>query len=227
MMDRPQAETEDQDPHLPRPVSRLAAAVAMVISFVFHPVFMPTLLTYAVYRFVPASFAGFDEKAFQVRFLLPVFIATAFFPILSVLLMKALKFVESIHLYKPKDRIIPLIAAMVFYFWIYHVAKNTDAPFLLQVLLLGAFWGVIALFIVNVFYKVSMHSAGAGSMIGMVIVLLLTSPISMTIPLFLSLGIAGLVGTARLLLGAHRSYEIWLGYILGTLVQVSAYFYLS
>src|SRR5690606_38496695 len=156
-----------------------------------------------------------------------VFIGTAFFPIISVLLMKALKFVESIHLYKPKDRIIPLIGSMVFYFWIYHVSKNIDAPFLLRVMLLGAFWGVIALFIMNIFYKVSMHTAGAGSMIGMVIVLLMTSPIAMTIPLFLAMGIAGLVGTARLLLGAHRTYEIWLGYGLGIVIQLAAYFYLS
>ncbi len=226
-MDKMQEETEDIDLHLPKPVNQFTGILAMVISFVFHPVFMPTILTYAIYRFVPATFAGVSWPAFQIRYLLPVFIATAFFPIISVLLMKALKFVESIHLYKPKDRVIPLIASMVFYFWIYHVSKNIDAPFLLQVMLLGAFWGVIALFVVNIFYKVSMHTAGAGSMIGMVIVLLMTSPIAMTIPLFLSITIAGLVGTARLLLGAHRSYEIWLGYVLGILIQLAAYFYIS
>lgn len=226
-MDKAQELSKDKEDYLPQPVNRFAGIAAMVVSFVFHPVFMPTILTYAIYRFVPASFAGMDDRAFQLKYLIPVFIGTAFFPIISVLLMKALKFVESIHLYKPKDRVIPLIGAMVFYFWIYHVSKNIDAPFLLRVLLLGAFWGVIGLFIVNIFYKVSLHAAGAGSMIGMVIVLLLTSPIAMTIPLFLSLGIAGLVGTARMLLGAHRAYEIWLGYILGTLIQLSAYFYLS
>ena len=140
--------------------------------------------------------------------------------------MKGLGFINSVHLYDPKDRIIPLITSMVFYFWINLVFKNINAPFLLHVLTLGSFWGVITLFMVNIFYKVSMHTAGAGGMLGMLIVLMMLSPVSLTLPLFLALIIAGIVGTARMLLGAHQPAEIWLGYILGILVQVGAYLYL-
>ncbi|RYE24230.1 MAG: hypothetical protein EOP51_08075 [Sphingobacteriales bacterium] len=202
------------------------AWLAHVISFLFHPVFMPTIMAYAMYRFVPAYFAGTSPQEYSFRFLLPIFIITAFFPIISVLIMKGLDFIKSVHLYDPKDRIIPLITSMVFYFWMYWVFKNINAPFLLQVLALGSFWGVILLFMVNIFFKVSMHTSGAGGMLGMLIVLMMLSPVSLTLPLFLGLIVAGIIGTARLLLGAHQPSEIWLGYILGIIVQVGAYLYL-
>jgi membrane-associated phospholipid phosphatase len=206
---------------------RSVAWLAHLISFTFHPVFMPTIMAYAMYRFVPAYFAGISSKEYSFKYLLPIFIITAFFPIISVLIMKGLDFIKSIHLYDPKDRIIPLITSMVFYFWMYWVFKNINAPFMLRVLTLGGFWGIIALFMVNIFYKVSMHTAGAGGMLGMLIVLMMLSPVSLTLPLFLGLIVAGIIGTARLLLGAHQPSEIWLGYILGIVVQVSAYFFLT
>ncbi|MCD6064306.1 MAG: hypothetical protein K0R82_2217 [Flavipsychrobacter sp.] len=211
------------EPKLPlKPTEKLA----LVISFIFHPVFMPTILFYAMYKFVPASFAELTSKEFGLR-LLMVFMNTAFFPILSVFLMKALGFVESIHLYKPRDRYIPLVVCMILYFTTYYFFKQQNAPFLLLLLLLGSYWNLVALFIINIFFKVSMHTTGAGGMIGMLIALMFVSPISLTLPLFLGLLIAGMIGTARMLLRAHHASEIWMGYALGIIVQLSAYWYLS
>ena len=67
----------------------------------------------------------------------------------------------------------------------------------------------------------------AGGMLGFVTVLIIMSPVDMTLPLIIGLVIAGLSGTARLLLGAHTQFEIWTGYILGVLVQLAAYWYLT
>ncbi len=82
------------------------------------------------------------------------------------------------------------------------------------------------IFMVNIFVKVSMHTTAAGGMLGLVIVLMIISPVNMAVPLFIALLIAGLVGTARLLLGAHKRGDVWLGYLIGIIVQVAAYFYL-
>lgn len=210
-----------------RTKSKFVEVMAHIISFIFHPVFMPTILAYAMYHLVPAPFAGIADKDYAFKYLLPLFLITSIFPLVTVLLMKALDFVKSIHLYDPKDRIMPLIGSMVFYFWANHVFKNIDAPFLLRVLTMGSFWAVIALFVINIFYKVSMHTAGAGGMLGMLVVLLIVSPMNLALPLFLGLVVAGVIGTARMLLGAHRTSEIWLGYILGIVVQVAAYLYVA
>ena len=98
---------------------------------------------------------------------------------------------------------------------------------ILKILMLGNFWGVIALFMINIFTKISMHTAAAGGMVGILIVLLILSPINMVAPFFASLVIAGLIGTARMILGAHERGDIWLGYIIGLLVQIGAFIYMK
>lgn len=199
--------------------------LAQVVSFVFHPVFMPTVLVLMLYVLAPSCFAGVDTKMFG-KFLGIIVINTLIFPLITTLLLKALGFLQSIYMHDPKDRIIPLIATMIFYFWAYNVFKNIESPFILRVMLLGNFWGVILMFIVNIFYKVSMHTSSAGGFLGVMIVLLLINPVNMMLPLFVSIVTCGIIGTARMLLGAHKPFEIWMGYALGILVQIAAYIYL-
>jgi len=212
------------------PVSTQPKAVqifAKIISYALHPVFIPTLLALMLYKLAPVGFAGVTQKEFNM-WLLSIGITTIFFPLLSVLLMKGLGFIKSIHMYDPKDRIIPLITTMIFYFWASHVFQNIPkVPLVMKVLMLGAFWNVIVLFMVSIFFKISMHATAAGSMIGIIIVHMMISPINMKIPLFIAIAVAGLMGTARLLLNAHKQSEVWLGYALGILVQIAAFWYLK
>lgn len=210
----------------PRRQIRPAQIPAVIISYLLHPLFVPVLLVYAIYKLAPVNFAHVPEEI-RWRWLAMVAINTLLLPLLCVLLLKALGFIESIRMHRLKDRVIPLIASMIFYFWAYQVAKGTDMPFILNVLLLGNFWGIILVFMVSIFYKVSMHTAASGSILGIVIVLMIINPINMQLPLFAALLIAGLTGTARLALNAHTPAEVWLGYAIGVAVQMGAYFYLN
>ena len=199
--------------------------LAIIISYVFHPAFMPVIMTAVLYKLVPASFAGVTQK--NIGFiLLQVAYHMTFFPLLTVLLLKGLGFIDSIQLKDPRERIIPLIATMTFYFWAYWVFRNIESPFILRVLLLGCFLGVVTVFMMNIFFKISMHTSAAGSMIGILMILLFLSPVNLVLPFFVALLVAGLIGTARMILAAHASAEIWIGYIAGILVQVAAYLYL-
>lgn len=211
----------------PRPgtQSKFLRFMANLVSYVFHPVFMPTIMTLILYRLAPEGFAGISTHDFGT-ILIRVSYTTLLMPLLLVLLLKGLGFLQSIHMYDAKDRIIPLIGTMVFYFWAYLVNKNLNAPFILQVLMLGIFWGVIVLFMANIFVKVSMHTMAAGGALGLIIVLMAISPVSMMLPFFLFLLVAGIIGTARMLLGVHFPFEIWAGYVLGIVTQLAAYWYL-
>lgn len=210
----------------PKPVkSKFLRVLAYIASYVFHPVFMPTVMTLALYKLAPVSFAGIQPRQFN-QWLLSIGITTLFFPLFSVVLMKGLGFVESIHLRTAKERIIPLVATMIFYFWAAHVYNTIpNVPLILRVLLTGSYIGIIVMFLINIFMKISMHTTAAGGMIGVLIVLMMVSPVNMVIPLFAALAIAGIIGTARMLLGTHRIWEIWLGYIIGVLVMLAAYLY--
>jgi hypothetical protein len=220
-----QTETVHTIPEQPKGPAALRIP-AEIISYIFHPVFMATLLAAVLYLLSPTSFAGWNEKQ-MIAVLLRIAYTTVFFPLLTMILMKGLGFIESIQMKNPKERIIPLMAMMVYYFWAYHVSKNIDPPILLRALLLSSFWAVIAIFMISIFFKISMHTTAAGGMVGIMIVLMLTSPVNMAPALFVTIALAGIIGTSRLVLKAHSSPEIWLGYIVGILVQLGAYWYLK
>jgi nitrate reductase NapE component len=210
-----------------KPLRRLA----MVVSYVFHPVFMPTIMAIVLYMLAHDTlFPSVAPKAYHMWIII-IALNTIMFPLITVALLKGLGFIKSIHMTDPKDRIIPLIACMVFYFWANHALggnpdPNLQIPLMLHTLTLGSFWGIIALFMVSIFFKISMHAAAAGGMLGILLVLMFASPVNMAMPLFIGLLIAGIIGTARMILGVHKIWDIWLGYLLGIAVQVAAYLYL-
>ena len=221
-----------QQPKAELPVSNQPKALqklAMVISYLCHPVFFPLVMAVALSLLAPAVFMGIPEKQLKLWFL-SIGITAVFFPLFSILLMKPLGFITSFQMPTARERTIPLMSTMIFYFWVTHVFNSmpgTPVPLILKVLLLGNFWGLIALFMINIFTKISMHTGAAGGMIGIIIVLMATSPINMVTPLFIALVIAGIIGTARMILGAHQKGDIWLGYIIGILSQLCAYVYMK
>lgn len=216
-----QKQVQEAQQRTQNPVLR---TLAKVVSYVFHPVFMPLAMTFVLMKLSPSSFLGFDDKRLTLV-LISIGGQTIFFPLFVVLLLKLLGFVDSIFLRTQKERIIPLIGTIIFYWWASRVAIGNNYPELLQILLRGTYWGVIVLFMVNIFLKMSMHTMAAGGMLGILTVLLIMSSVQMVVPLFVAIIIAGAIGTARMLLGAHNAPQIFLGYVLGILVQLAAYMY--
>lgn len=231
-----QTQTPHHTRHLPRPIVFLART----ISFILHPIFLPTLLCVALYYLTPAAFADIARlptlrgvSMLWIR-LISLVLITVFFPLLAIVLMKALGFIKSIYMRDPKERIIPLIATMTFFFWAYlvysHPLKMGDhiytVPPLVPVILFGSFLIIVAIFMVNIFFKISMHATAAGGAIAFGLILLLTAPANMLIPFFLFVIVAGIIGSSRLLLNEHRPSEVWFGYLLGFIVQMVAWFYL-
>lgn len=228
---------EEEESVVPKPVPMGSPAMqffAKLISYVFHPVFMPVLLSIALWRLMPAAFAGIPHRSL-VFGLISLISTTVFFPLVTVALLKALGFIKSIQMRISKDRVIPLIATMIFYFWAERVFSHPFKieqrelfwPEIIQILLLGSFWGVILLFIGSIFFKISMHTTAAGGAIGIMVVLLFLSPINMLTALLTTIVIGGIVGTARLILREHTVAEIWMGYAIGLIVQLGAWAYLS
>ena len=222
-------EQKQQVPPAAAPQPRSLRIVASIISWVCHPVFFPLVMAVVLYKLSPASFDGVTPKQLGLLFL-SIGLTAVFFPLFSIALMKPLGFIGSYLMPTARERTIPLMATMIFYFWISHVLNSmtgTAVPLILKVLFLGNFWGIILVFLVNIFTKISMHTTAAGGMIGIILVLMITSPANMIMPLFIAILIGGTIGTARMILGAHQRGDIWLGYIVGILVQLGAYVYMK
>ena len=201
---------------------------AKIISIVFHPLFIPLYVGYYLVFIHEGYFTGFGDKA-RLWVLIRMALNMIFFPAVTVLLLKGIGFIDSIYLKNQRDRIIPYIAAGIFYFWMYLVFRNqSEIPQILTAFTFGAFLASSVALIANIYFKISMHAIGCGGMLGLMIVVLNTYPSSpFTLPLMIAILITGLVCTARLIVSDHQPGDIYMGLFVGFFCQfISAAFIL-
>ena len=74
---------------------KLSKFFGQIISFIFHPLFVPTYFILYLIKVVPFEFVGITDWQLQLR-VFSVFWLTAFFPAFAVFLLWRLKFSESI-----------------------------------------------------------------------------------------------------------------------------------
>lgn len=195
---------------------------AQILSYVFHPLFIPFYVALFIVYVHPSYFTGVSSFN-KTRVILSIGVNTIGFPMITVLLLKGVGFIDSIFLRTQKDRIIPYIASGIFYFWIYFVLRGQPGyPPVLVAFILGVFLAASASLIVNIYNKISMHATGMGGLIGIFLVIMQSNTMLMTWPLALALVIAGMVCTARMLVSDHTSSEIYIGFFTGLLAQLAA-----
>lgn len=192
------------------------------ISVILHPIFIPIYVTLFLLYIHPDAFSGFSEYD-KITTLRIVGINVLFFPLITVLLLRAVKFIDSIQMHTRKDRIIPLIACGIFFFWAFTVFKEQHRyPAEITRFLLGIFLASSVALIANIYFKISLHGLAMGGWLGFFIVLLYKGSLFMAWPLALVIALTGLVATARLLVASHQPKDIYMGILLGILSQFAA-----
>ncbi len=196
--------------------------LARFISWVFHPVFVPVyMMAFLVYEH-PFQFTGFDPRQ-KMMVMLQTMAMYLFFPLVTVLLLKALGFIDSIQLKKQKDRIIPLVACGIWYFWIWYVWHNLPGYPDMAIRFALAIWisswtGLM----MNTRMKISLHAISMGIAITFLFILAFTQPLNFGLYLSVGLLIAGLVCTARFIVSDHTAAEIYGGLALGSVSMIAA-----
>ena len=195
---------------------------ASFLSYIFHPIFLPIYAVAFLLYVHPSYFSGFSASG-KLQTLLITTINLVAFPLLTILLLKALGFVDSIFLRTRRDRIIPYMACGIFFFWAYTVFKKEGSyPPIMASFILGVFLAASAGLLANIYFKISMHALGVGGLLGLFFVLAYQNSMLMTWAVASALVIAGLVCTARLIVSNHTQKDIYTGLALGILSQIVA-----
>lgn len=198
-----------------------------IVSYVFHPLFIPTYVTWYLIYLDTYAFVGIDNRLAVFK-LIFVFFNTAFLPGFAVFLMYQLKFIKSMYLATQRERIIPYAVSMIFYFWAWYVSKNqVENPDSFIQFLLGTFLAVCAVWLLNINNKVSMHSTAMGGLVAFFAILGFNHSEASFFFLSVALLIAGMVCTARFLVSDHSQPEIYIGFFAGIVTQLIAYWYTS
>ena len=193
---------------------------AKIISYVLHPLFIPTyIFLWLEWRF-PINFDDISAAGLTFK-IISVFLNASFFPAFAVFLLWRLKFIESIFLRTQKDRIIPYIITMIFYWWMWYLSRNfSDQPEILKAFYFGIFLNTVFGLIINNFIKISMHSMGAGTLAAFIILTCLYYQTFLGADIIVAIFIAGVICTARMLLNHHSSAEIYAGLVVGVICQL-------
>jgi hypothetical protein len=199
-------------------------AAAKVISYIFHPLFVPVYFGWFIV-YILRLFPSLDPFR-KTMLIIQFFVSYTLLPLATVVIAKALGFIQTIYLKTQKDRIIPYIATMIFYFWMWYVSKNLGFPRESVVFSLGAFLAICLGVFFNSYFKVSMHTLSMGVLIAWFVLVSINSSINFGPFLSIALFIAGLVSTARLVNEDHNPFEVYAGLLLGALAQIIAWIFI-
>lgn len=207
----------------PGGISPVLRFFARLIAYIFHPLFITSYVMGFLIFFHPYAFTGFDPRTKVLRFL-NIVLCNAFFPAFAVLLLKLLGFISSMHLRTEKERILPYIIAMIFYWWTWNVYKHLpDSPPISIHFLLGAFLALCGGWLCNIYFKISMHAIAMGGAMMFFFIFSFTDNYASGLYVSIAVIAAGLVATARLITGDHKPFDIYSGLIIGMLAQYIAW----
>lgn len=192
---------------------------AKFISLVFHPIFMPVYMAFLVVELNPSHFPLLFGKHYNIILGMLTMLMVGF-PLISMAIMRGLGMIKSFDLGGTKERFIPMIAVGTFYLWTFVMFKPTSKMVfaqdpLLANMILGCVVGVFLAFFFNSFYKISLHSIAAGGLVALVMNIMPVSNYNLA-PLFIvSIVLAGLIASSRLILKAHEPKEVYMGLLAG------------
>jgi hypothetical protein len=198
-------------------------AAANFFSYLFHPLFIPVIATWYLAFIHEGYFIGIPPHNKGVV-LLTVGLLTIVFPGVTVLLLKGLGFIKSMFLKTQRERIIPYVAANLFYFCLYLLFRHQqEVPAILDAFIFGVFLASSAGLFFNTYYKISMHALGMGALCGlMLLIIYINSPYTIFPSAMIVFLITGIVCTSRLIISDHAPFDIYTGVFFGILCQVIA-----
>ena len=184
---------------------------AKFISVILHPLLIPVLgllfmfnsgtyLAYSPYKRMILIVVGLDAVV------MPLLIALCFFFIARIF---------SIKLNGNMERIFLLGVTLLFYIFCYYSLKKVGISHIYNSFWFASIITVFLSLLITIKWKISLHMVGLGGLTGLIGFLILSMRINLEFYLFMAVIAAGLAGTSRLILEAHKPSQLNAGFLLG------------
>ena len=188
--------------------------VARIVSLVFTPFYLPMIGLIALFIF---SYLSLLPWKFKLNVLLMVYLFTILLPTLLIHLYRRSQGWNLVDLGVKERRMVPYIISIICYFCCYYLMNTLHIPHVIGCILLAALSIQIVCAIINVWWKVSTHSAAIGGVAGALIAFSFKFAFNPVWWLCLVLILGGMVGTARIILRQHTLSQVVPGYLIGFL----------
>jgi membrane-associated phospholipid phosphatase len=198
--------------------------IAKIISFIFHPLLLPTYWTILMAKVLPRGLEPFNEEQY-FHLVGLIFIMTFFLPIVFFGLLKAIGLIPAMDMHDRKDRIKPFAFVTLWYVvvalqLVLRDQITLDDNFMKFMIIIDVLIFVGTLF--TFFFKISIHSIGMWGLVGMLLGLSFFQEDNvLLVPLVITLALSGIVMSSRLQLNAHTPTEVAAGSVVGLVVSVA------
>lgn len=194
--------------------NKVLLTLARVISVLFHPLLIPTLGFWILFN--SGFYFAILPWMLKKYMLLVVFITTCFLPAISIFVL-SINSKFDIKMEKNTDRTLALIISAISYYIGYLFLKKMPSFPIYNILLIGSVLVQVILLPISMRWKISIHSAAIGGLVGGFLGLAFRLQENPAFILSFLILIAGLIGTARLVLSKHTQPQIYCGLLVGFL----------
>lgn len=191
---------------------RLTLRAATVLSSVFTPFYLPIVGLIILFMF---SYLGLLPWSYKGVILLMTYIFTITLPHLLIHLYRRYQGWSIMHLFTQEGRMMPYIISITCYFSCFYLMNLLHVPHIISAIIVAALFIQIICAIVNVWFKISTHTAAIGGITG---ALMAFAEIFAFNPLWwisVLMIIGGVVGTSRIMLRLHSLHQVVLGFLVG------------
>lgn len=188
---------------------------AKVISVIFHPLLMP-VYGMAIIFSAPTLFGYLPFSVKKLLFFI-VLINNVILPLSLLPFFRYRNIISSWTIENRKERIIPLIITTLLYSATSFIFLHFPVPLFLKSFIFAAFFLSLLVTIISFWWKISIHSAGAGALTALVLILSIKMYSPLEWYLISVIFAAGLILSSRLKLNSHCPQQVWFGFLTGFL----------
>ncbi|WP_291857637.1 PAP2 family protein [Marinilabilia sp.] len=187
-----------------------------IISFLFHPMLMPTLGLFFIFSAgTHLSYIPFEIK--RLAYFI-IFISSCLLPISLLPLFLQMKVIKSFRMETARERIFPVLTTGVFYFLGYFFLRRLNISPLIENFVLAILVAVLLAVGISFFWKISLHAIAVGGITATLAGMMFKYGVDLILLVSLMLVVSGLTATARLYLNAHSPSQVYVGYATGFII---------
>ena len=191
----------------------LPDSLAKIFSVIFHPLLM-FVYGLAIIFSAPTLFGYLPVEIKKLMFLI-ILVNNVFLPVSLLPFFMHRGIISSWTVNERKERTIPLILTTLLYGVTSYIIFRYQIPLFLKSYIFSSFFLSLIVTVINLWWKISLHSVGAGALLGIVLILSLRTHTSLVEYLILVIITGGLVLSSRLKLNYHNPQQVWLGFFTG------------
>lgn len=185
---------------------------ARIMSMIFTPFYLPLVGLVALFLF---SYMSLLPLAYKLPMLLTVYISTILMPSLLIHLYRRFQGWTSKELGRKERRIVPYLISILCYFGCFFLMEYRNTPRVISIILVAALVIQMVCALINVWWKISTHTAGIGGVAGGLVVYSIAFSFNPIWWLAFVILLAGMVGTARMILRQHTLAQVVTGFLVG------------